>query len=292
MNWIGALAGRVAREPLTHFLVIGAVIFLSATGLKALRQPVLRIDADEINQLAAYWALQMQRPPTAEELRGIIHERVDEEILAREARSRGLDRDDIIIRRRLAQKMAFSSEDVTPVAEPDEATLKALYEKTAGQYVTPAHVALGQVYFSGNRGDAQARAAAEAALKRLQAGAADVAGDPFVLPLAYADALAPDLVRDYGEPYVAFLGTAPLGVWSGPVRSEYGWHLVKVVSRTQPVQPPFAEVRPQVREAYVVEQRRRANAVFMEGLRRKYRIEIAGGGGLAATLAPGDLPPN
>ena len=143
----GAIA-RIAREPLTHFLLIGAVIFVSATTIKAMRKPVLRVDADELQQLASYWELQMQRPPTREELKGIIGERIDEEILAREAQREGLDKNDLIIRRRLAQKMAFASEDTTPIPEPDEAKLKSLYERSAGLYETPAHLALRQVYFS------------------------------------------------------------------------------------------------------------------------------------------------
>jgi hypothetical protein len=272
---IGALATRVIREPLVHFMIIGVVIFLSATTLKGLQRPVLRIDGDELEQLTAYWRLQMQRPPSPEELRGLVRERIDEEILAKEALRRGLDKDDIIIRRRLAQKMAFASEDVAPVAEPDDATLKAYYQRTAAQYAVPAHMALRQVYFSAERGDAQARLAAEAALARLRGGAADVTGDPLVLPLTYADVGLPDLIRDYGEEFARFVQTAPVGAWAGPARSAYGWHLVRVDSRAAVSQPSFAEVRPQVRDAWLQAQRRRANAALMDHLRARYRIEIA-----------------
>ena len=97
------LVGRILREPLVHFLAIGAVIFVSAVVLKQVQRPVVRIDAAELDQLGAYWEQQMQRPPTKAELRGIISERIDEEILAQEARRQGLDKDDIIVRRRLAQ---------------------------------------------------------------------------------------------------------------------------------------------------------------------------------------------
>ena len=131
------LVARAAREPLVHFLLIGLVIFLTATTLKGLQRPVLRVDEEELKQLTAYWELKMQRPPTQEELRSLVREHIDEEILAQEALRRWLDKDDIIIRRRLAQKMAFASEDVAPIAEPDDATLKALYEKSAARYATP-----------------------------------------------------------------------------------------------------------------------------------------------------------
>ena len=106
---------RLVREPLVHFLLIGALLFAGISVAKDLRRPSVRIDAAEINQLAAYWELQMQRPPTKAELAGIIQGCVDEEILAREAIRLGLDKDDMIVRRRLAQKMAFAGEDLAAV---------------------------------------------------------------------------------------------------------------------------------------------------------------------------------
>jgi parvulin-like peptidyl-prolyl isomerase len=272
---IGLLLGQVAREPLTHFLLIGLAIFATAVGVREARRPVLRVDEAELRQLSDYWQMQMQRPPTAEELRGIVRERIDEEILAQEAKRRGLDRDDIIIRRRLAQKMAFASEDTAQIAEPDDAALKALYDRTAGQYATPAHLGLRQVFFSAERGEAPARRAAEAALARLRAGATDVSGDPLVLPLAYADVTLPDLIRDYGEDFAHWARTAPTGAWGGPVRSAYGWHLVRIESRSQVVTPPFEQVRGQVRDAWLQDQRRHANATMMDQLRARYRIEVA-----------------
>lgn len=273
------MIARIAREPLTHFLLIGLVIFVSATAIKATQKPVVRVDADELQQLASYWELQMQRPPTREELKGIIGERIDEEILAREAQREGLDKNDLIIRRRLAQKMAFASEDTTPIPEPDEATLKSLYARSAGLYVTPAHLALQQVYFSADRGEGPARAAAEAALARLRDGAGEATGDPLVLPLAYADVTLPELIRDYGDGYAHFADTAPVGEWAGPVRSAYGWHVLRIERRTPATPIPFAEARAQVRDAWVTEQRQTANAALMDRLRKRYRIEITGGAG-------------
>src|SRR5437763_15543347 len=103
---------RVAREPLVRFLAIGLVLFAAMSAAKALQRPVVRIDAAELNQLAAYWEAQSQRPPTKAELAGIIQDRIDEELLAREALRLGLDKNDMIIRRRLAQKVSFATDDM------------------------------------------------------------------------------------------------------------------------------------------------------------------------------------
>ncbi|WP_374572429.1 peptidyl-prolyl cis-trans isomerase [Phenylobacterium sp.] len=273
-----SILARVAREPLTHFLLVGAILFLGATVGKAAHRPVIRVDTQELNQLADYWQLQMQRPPTKAELDGLIRERVDEEILAREARRLGLDQDDIIIRRRLAQKMAFAGEDAEPIAEPSEAALRAFYEQTKADYRAPATVALRHVYFSADRPGRDAEAAARRALDAAKTGAAPT-GDPFVLPLSYADARIADLARDYGPDFAKAVAAAPVGVWSGPVKSAYGWHLVRVDQRTEAAVESFEQARGEVRDAWLAKARQAANAAFLGRLRARYRVVVADDGG-------------
>ena len=267
--------GRIAREPLTHFLLIGLVIFVAATAVKASQRPVLRIDTDELNQLAAYWEMQTQRPPNKDELQGIIRERVDEEILVREAVRLGMDRNDMIIRRRLAQKMSFASEDTGAQAEPDDASLRAYYDKTKAAYLAPAHVAIRHVYFSADRPGLAAEAAAEQALRELQAGRSNVEGDPSVLPLSYGDVSLSDLDRDYGVPFAHAVETGPVGAWQGPIQSAYGWHVLQVQVRHPAVVQPFEAVRSEVHDALTAERRKTENAAYMHKLRKRYHIEVA-----------------
>ena len=268
---------RIAREPLTHFLLIGALLFGGLTVVKSLRRPVVRLEAQDLNQLASYWEIQMQRPPNKVELAGVIRDRIDEELLAREALRLGLDKDDMIIRRRLAQKMAFAADDVAQTKEPTEPELRAYYAKTAERYAAPSRVAFQQVFFSGDRPHGGAERAAGQALQRAEEGGrADPTGDPFLFPLAYDDVGLQDLLRDYGTGFVKTLETAPIGAWTGPVLSPYGWHIVKVTRRTKPPSIAFASVRDQVREAYLTERRAEANAAFLRDLRKRYRVVVAG----------------
>ncbi|OYU69693.1 MAG: hypothetical protein CFE28_06570 [Alphaproteobacteria bacterium PA2] len=271
-----ALWRRILREPLTHFLVIGAVLFVAMSLVQGARRPVVRLDNSELEQLVSYWQLQMQRPPTQAEVKAIINERVDEELLAREALRLGMDKNDMIIRRRLAEKMAFASEDTMSLPEPSEATLKSLYDKTRNQYVLPAQVAFRQVVFSGDRpnSEASAKAALEASRDRDPGP-----GDPFVLPLAYGGVGLDDLLRDYGPEFAAAMESMPVGVWAGPVQSPYGWHLIRIESRKARSVPGFDAVKDQVREAYLTEARKRSNADFLSQLRKRYRVEVAGGPG-------------
>ena len=273
MSWRGIL-----REPLLHFLLLGALLFAGIAAAKAAQRPVVRIDAREIEQLAAFWALQAGRPPTRAELSAMIQERVEEELLAREAIRLGLDEDDMIVRRRLAQKMAFASQDVADVGEPDEAALRALYERTKVAYAAPPRLALRHLFFSRDRAGEPPEAAAAAALARLRRGE-PVAGDPSVLPLTYADASIEDLARDYDPAFAHSAARAPVGAWSGPVASPYGVHLLRVEARRAAQTAPFAEVRDAVRDAWIAERRAAKNLAFLAELRRRYRVEVT------------DLPP-
>ncbi|MFC3070591.1 peptidyl-prolyl cis-trans isomerase [Phenylobacterium soli] len=265
---------RAAREPLVHFLLIGAVLFLLLTAVRAGGRPTVRISEQELNQLVGYWQMQSGRPPTKTELAAILQDRVDEELLAREAQRLGLDREDMIVRRRLAQKMAFASEDVGAIPEPAEAQLRDYYAQHRNQYATPAHIAMRQVVFSADRGP-QAQAAAAEALAELRRGGSP-AGDPFLLPLSYADVSPADLTRDYGAEFARTIQAAPLGTWIGPITSPYGVHLVRVEGRQGADVAAFDAVRSDVRDAWIAERRAANNAAFLKSLRKRYRVVVAG----------------
>lgn len=267
---------RLAAEPLVHFLLIGALLFAGLSVVKSLQRAEIRIEASDLDQLAVYWEAQMQRRPNKAELAGIISDRINEELLAREAMRLGLGKDDMIIRRRLAQKMAFAAEDLDAAAQPDETTLRAYYAKTAARYAGAPRVSFHQVFYSGDRPNGGAAQAAALALDKAEDDKREPSGDPFLFPLTYDDVAARDLTRDYGPGFVRLLETAPVGQWAGPVLSPYGWHIVKVSARRQPPATTFESVRDQVREAYLVEHRAAANAAFLRDLRKRYRVVIAG----------------
>jgi len=270
-----AAAEWALREPLMRFLVIGAVLFAGISLVRADQRPTITIDAAEIEQLVSYWRQQSHREPDREELKAIINERVDEEVLAEEAKRLGLDRDDMIIRRRLAQKMAFASEDTVAIPEPSEAELAAYYKANQARYAAPERVALRHVFFSDDRTEVSPPVAASDGLRALQAGQR-VTGDPSMLPLSYADVTIETLERDYGEGFAKAVAAAPVGQWTGPVESGFGLHLIRVESRQGRKVPPLAEVRDEVRIAWIEERRAVALSEQLAELRRGYRIEVAG----------------
>jgi hypothetical protein len=264
------------REPLLHFVLIGALLFaLTAWRQQQQDHSEIRITSGEVAQLAAFWETQSQRKPTAAELRGLIEERIDEEVLAREAVRLGLDRDDVIVRRRLAQKMAFVSDDLAVVGEPAEADLRAYFEAHKETYTTPDLYALRHVFFNPDRHGMALDADAQRALQRLARGAnPNEVGDPFMLARELADVSRDDIARDFGSGFAEAVTTSKPGTWAGPVRSPFGVHLVKLESHAPSSVARFEDVRDRVREACLAQQQQDANAALRAKLRQQYRIVV------------------
>ena len=260
------------------FAVIGLALYFTAAWLQQPASRVIHIGVAEVARLDAFWRAQAQRPPTAQELAGLIDDRVDEEVLYREALRLGLDRDDVIVRRRLAQKLEFVNEDTASGAAiaPTTVQLRAYCLLHRADYAIPQSFSLQQIYFVPQH----PRAAVRSALRTLRSRAADAPppalGDPFMLPLAYADVTAADLARDYGPAFAMSLATLPEGSWQGPVESALGTHLVRIVARHGALVPAFEQVTARVRQDFVAARRRAARAQWVAGLRAGYRIEVEG----------------
>jgi hypothetical protein len=264
------------REPLLHFVLIGALLFaFTAWRQQKEEHAEIRITAGEIAQLSALWETQAQRAPSAEELRGLIEERIDEEVLAGEAIRLGLDRDDATVRRHLAQKMAFVSDDLAAVQEPAEAELQAFFDAHQALYASPDLYALRHVYFNPDDHGMALDADAARALQRLNRGAnPHEVGDPFMLPLELADVSRDDIARSFGSMFADAVANSRPGAWTGPVRSPFGVHLVKLESHTPSGVARFDQVRERVREACLAQKQQEANAALRTQLRQQYKIVV------------------
>jgi hypothetical protein len=269
------MIAKLLREPLLYFLLAGAALFLITDALGGDAAERIVVSDAERARLAAQWQAQMGRPPTDTELDGLIQQWLREEIYYREAKAMGLDEDDVIIRRRLAQKLTFLTEDLATAAAPDEAALRRYYQDNAERYQEPERWSFSHRYFSGERRE-QAEADARAALQTLKAGDEGVggedAGDPFMLQRSYVERAQREIGELFGREFAAAVTDLPVGGWHGPVRSAYGWHLVKVEDHEPARQRPFEEVVDQVATDYRQQQRREANEAYFESLLERYEI--------------------
>jgi hypothetical protein len=279
------------REPLVHFLLLGALIFMAYSGLSqpgGEEQGKITITQGQIDNLVAGFARTWQRPPSPDELAGLVRDRVQEEVYYREALALGLDTDDSVIRRRLRQKMEFISEDLAAPVEPSDAELQAYLAAHAASFASEPRFSFRQVFLDPQRHGVHLARDAERLLADLnQAGAAaDPAalGDPLQLEHEYANASARDVGSVFGENFVAALGNLPTGQWHGPVESGYGVHVVYLSGRTESRPLPLAEVREAVRREWTSAQRAQAAAQFYASLLRKYEVTIEAPSAAAGTL--------
>ena len=234
--------------------------------------------AEDLNQLEVYFVSQWHREPTGPEFASLIEDRVRDEVLYREALGMGLDKNDVIVKRRMAQKMEFLSEDIANAHEPATAELKAWYSKNAQRFMQPDQVTFRHLYFSSDRRGQSAQDDATAALAKLgaqpDASQASELADPFPLEGAYEARTLDELAKDFGLPFAQALFKLKPGSWQGPIQSGYGWHLVFVKSMTLGRVPPFEEVEPDVKAAWFTEQRSQQWRTVYAAMRAKYEIVL------------------
>jgi hypothetical protein len=271
---------RFLNEPLLHFLVLGALIFAAYSWLNhslpgnTRAAGTVRITSNEIAWLKETWSRQWQREPTRDELRGLVTDFLKEELLAREARSLGLDQDDTIVRRRLAQKLEFLVQDTSRLAEPTEKDLRRFYEANSERFQTDARISFTQVFFSREKRVAAATEA-RAALSDLSRGAnaADF-GDRLLVDSEIIDADMQSVAGQFGRDFANAVFALKPGSWSGPIESGYGLHLVRVSEVKPGKQRAFSEVRIQVLEYWREQRQRSDNEKYFASLLKKYDVVV------------------
>ena len=265
---------RWLRDPLCLFLLIGAGVFVLHSLARQDETRVITVTAGQVDRFAALWRAQAGGEPSEAELQALIDDHVREEILVREARRLRLDEGDLIVRRRLAQKLSLLSDDVSHLAAADEAALTAYFEANRPRYETPAVVTFSHIYFSPDRRE---DAAAEAArvLAALDPDGWRTAGDPFMLGRAYAYANPLRVRKDFGDDFAAAVMAMPDdGAWRGPVESGYGFHLVRVDAHTPAQGADYASVASRVAADFDEERRQEAARAYFENLKASYTVVL------------------
>ena len=272
---------RWLREPLLHFLLIGAAGFVLSgyvhRGESASTNYKIYLSLDDLKQLDISFVSQWQRQPTAEEFTGLVEQFIRQEILYREGLAMGLDKDDIIVKRRMAQKMEFLSEDVTAAHEPSTAELQAWYASHTQMFALPDRATFRHLYFSIDHHGADAKKAAEAALRRIaqmpeDRGAEEANADPFMFQDYYGDRAPYQLAKEFGPAFAVELFKLKTGHWQGPIESGYGWHLIWIESIAPGKVPAFEEVEPDVKTAWLADQKAIQWQKAYATMRAKYEV--------------------
>ena len=236
---------RLLREPLLHFLAIGGLIFLFYAVVDDTHErpgDVIVIGPERISQLAAGFNSVWKRMPTDDELNSLIDEDIREEVYYRDALVLGLDRNDTIVRRRLRQKMEFLTDTGAYLQEPSAGELETYLAANEQTYRREARLAFEQIYLGENP-------SATTITRSLGALQSDPPTDPSALGKrtllpAQLRLSAPSAIDGvFGQGFFEQLAELAPGVWTGPVTSSYGVHLVRTLDGLPAREPPLSEVR-------------------------------------------------
>jgi hypothetical protein len=274
---------RLLKEPLLHFLVAGAALFAAYSWLNGFaansnldRAQQLNVTKGDVEWLTQNWTTQWRRPPTEEELRGLVTDYVNEQLLAREARALGLEDNDVIVRRRLAQKLTFLLEDTLRRTAPADAELQEFYAANPQGFQSDARISFEHIYFNPDR-RADARSDAMEALRLFEHGAPPPSGelgDRLLVATEFHDETQQSIAGPFGPEFARAVFALEPGAWSGPIESAYGLHLVRISARQEARSRPLSQVRDRVVDEWRREQDRSAKERYLVELRKKYELAV------------------
>jgi peptidyl-prolyl cis-trans isomerase C len=274
----------LARQPLLHFLVIGAAIALLYGWLAdpdaARPDRTIRITAASISQLEAQWRARWNRAPTPEELDGLIRAQIREAALYREALAMGLNEDDPVIRRVLVQKLEGIARDLVEVSlSPTEQDLSTYFAEHADRYRPPALITFTHVFLDPDRRGEQTLQDADEILAELQSlgpppQGIEEFGDPFMLQRYYPQKTEQRIASLFGREFARSVFELPAGRWHGPVLSGYGTHLVYVDGLAEFPTPTLAAVEDRVRQDWVDGRREEITGQYFAQLLARYDVIV------------------
>ena len=260
-----------------HFLLIGAGLFLAFHLAQDERPDAanrILVEPSQVEQLAAQFERTWLRPPTEEELAGLIESYVRDEVYYREALAMGLDQDDPQVRRRMRLKLEFLLEDLTAAEPPSDEVLEDYLQQSPERFRIEPRLSFTQVYLNPEKTRDLAMAA-EQIHADLRAGVApETLGDPTLLPNEQTDVSTSQIARTFGKTFAREAMALEPGAWSGPLYSGLGAHLVLVSKRRDGYLPELAEVRAEVEREYLAQRRQQLKDLAYQQLRKGYEVIV------------------
>jgi hypothetical protein len=274
------LIARLLREPLVQFLALGAVLFAlyGVAGKRNAEAPdKIVVSASRIATLGDGFARTWQRPPSEQELQGLIEDYIRDEVFYREGRAAGLDRDDAVIRRRVRQKMEFLAEDVS-VPEPSDEQLAAYLAANPERFRTEDHLTFHQIFLSATRRpntiESDGKRLASVLARADAVVDATALGDPFLLGEEFRGVTPSKVTGVFGEGFARRMAAMETGRWQGPISSGFGQHFVFISERTSGDLPPLDAVQPAVRREWTNTRRLETEQKLYASLRERYEIVV------------------
>ena len=270
---------KIVREPLFHFLLIGAFLFLLFHLINNSQQnskEEIIIDTNELKGLTAKWEMQWKREPTQEELSNLILQNVRQEVFYQEALKMNLDHNDEIIKRRLSQKMEFLSNDLANLTQPNDAELETYFQEHSEKYMLPYSYSLYQLVFTydNHKNPVEALKTVMEVSNELSIQDLQNKGDQLPFPYHFKTTNSDALASQLGTVFSDNLENLELNKWVGPVSSGFGEHMVYITQRIAPRLPDLSSVKTLVLRDYQYEKQKEVNDAIFKTLKKNYRVSF------------------
>jgi parvulin-like peptidyl-prolyl isomerase len=276
---------KILKEPLVYFFILGFVIFGLHSFLNRVHQDdkdpfAVEVTSADIEWIRSSWEARMRRQPTQQELQGLINRFIRDEILHREALAMDLDDRDLVIQRRLIQKLTFVFEDLAESIEPTDDELKIYMQENREKYRIPEMISFTQIYFNpGKRQDVMQEA--KAVLARLKSAKsppekAISLGDPIMIDASFRKKYPDEVARALGQEFAATLFSIEGEGWQGPIVSTFGLHLVYIEERIASEMPEFENIREDVKNDFMYGRKKEVIDSAYEAVKSRYTILVEG----------------
>jgi peptidyl-prolyl cis-trans isomerase C len=274
---------RIFKEPFIQFLIIGTCIYgayaLFSVAEDDFRDTTIRVDSNRINSMISQWEKRWSRLPTRKEMDGLIQVYIREDVLYRQAMAMGLDENDPITRRRMAQKLEFLTSDIARMEKPLEGELEQYFAKNQESYRGFDIISFIHVFLDPDKpGEMTPDDAAEILAQLEAAGFPDAKaiqqGDKHLLQTSFVAVTEQEVRRQLGSSFAEAVMKLEPRKWHGPVLSGYGAHLVYVYDLEKAPPAVFGDLQARVLEDWHRQKQEQFNADFLDSLKSRYEIVI------------------
>lgn len=262
---------KLLHEPLIHFLLIGGFIFFlysfSSASAQDSNKDIL-ISKEQIKQLSFRWEKKHFREPTTQELSQLIEQKIYEKIMVDEAIALGLDKNDLIINRRLMQKVEFISTDLVQLDEPTQEELLAYLKKHSKDFALESTISFKQLYFK----TYQEAINFQKTLNTVDASTKKYTNN-FMLKSMQTKRSKKEVSARFGKKFSDKIFNLKTNLWQEPLPSAYGFHLVYIMKKEENKTPSLDAIRAIVKSEYLNKKREELNQKFYQDLRKNYTIK-------------------
>jgi len=248
------------------FLSIALILYLFDWFLNNDDENTIYVSSNDIDFLVSTWNDQMQRPPNEEELKTIIENFIQNEVLYREALNLNLDRGDIIVKRRLIQKLGFLKQE-EGVKIPNNNELKKFFDENKDDFMIPKRLSFDHIFFS-----KESRSIEEVEQYLVDK---NVKSDPFLLGKNFSDKTIRQIQRDFGDKFAAALEKITMIKSNLIIESIYGWHIVNISNIENSYLPEFNSIKDKLLDSYLLVKKDEVLKKYTEELIKSYDVSLS-----------------